>query len=158
MSIHIDHTAAYATFWANTFPGVPCPAVPKKLGDLNLTARMTMQTEDPALYQNLFAGDTSTLPADVRNRRNLGQNTPADADALEACGLQWEAEELRRRAQIAETQLVDQRIDESRQLQEIQRRKREQWQSMNLLERMAASPVSAECAARARAEWGITGQ
>ena len=82
---------------------------------------------------------------------------PAILQFAEACGLQWEAEELRRRAQIAETQLVDQRIDESRQVQEMQRRKREQWQSMTLLERLAASPVSAESAARARAEWGITG-
>ena len=157
MSIHIDHTAAFANFWSRSFPGVPCPPVPKTEKDLNLTAKKVLKAEDPKLYQNLFAGNTSTLPADVLNRRNLGQNVPADADALAACGLQWEAEELRRRAQIAETQHMNQRIDESRQVQEMHRRRREQWQSMTLLVRLAASPVSAESAARARAEWGITG-
>ena len=122
-----------------------------------MTARETLRISDPKLFRNMFAHTSASLPADVANRRNLGQNIPSDADALQAAGFQWQAEELRRRAQIAETQHMNQRIDESRQVQEMNRRRRQQWQSMNLLGRMGASPVSAECAARARAEWGITG-
>ena len=30
MSIYIDHTGAFASFWNREFPGVPCPPVPKK--------------------------------------------------------------------------------------------------------------------------------
>ena len=120
-----------------------------------MTAQMTMRAEDPKLYQNLFAGKTSTLPADVAHRRNLGENTIADADALVRCGLQYEADELRRRAQTTETQLVNQCIDEIRQVREMDRRRREEWQSINLLEKLAASPVSEEAAARSRAEWGL---
>ena len=157
MSIHIDHTAAFASFWNREFPGMPCPPVPKKETDLMMTARETLRISDPKLFQNMFAHTSASLPADVANRRNLGQNIPSDADALQAAGFQWQAEELRRRAQIAETQHMNQRIDESRQVQEMNRRRRQQWQSMNLLERMGASPVSAECAARERVEWGITG-
>ena len=123
-----------------------------------MTAQMTMRAEDPKLFQNLFADSTSTLPADVAHCRTLGKNTIADSDALERCDMQYEADELRRRAQINETQRVNQRIDESRQVQEMDRRRREEWQSMNLLERLAASPVSEESAARARAEWGIKGR
>ena len=63
-----------------------------------MTAQMTLREEDPKLFQNLFASNTSTLPADVAHRRTLGENTIADADALESCGLQHEADELRRRA------------------------------------------------------------
>ena len=158
MSIYIDHTAAFAQFWVRSFPGQQCPPLPTKLTDLSLTAQMTMRAEDPKLYQNLFSAKTSTLPADVAHRRNLGENNIADADALERCGLQYEADELRRRAQITDTQRLNQRIDESRQVQEMDCRRREQWQSMNLLERLAASPVSEESAARARAEWGIKGR
>ena len=40
--------------------------------------------------------NTSTFPADVADRRTLGENTIADADVLEFCGLQYEADELRR--------------------------------------------------------------
>ena len=91
MSIYIDHTAAFAQFWVRSFPGQQCPPLPTKLTDLSLTAQMTMQAEDPKLYQNLFSAKTSTLPADVAHRRNLGENNIADADALERCGLQYEA-------------------------------------------------------------------
>ena len=97
------------------------------------------------------------FPADVAHRRHLGENTIGDANALERCGLQYEADELRRRAQTTKTQRVNQNIYESRQVQEMDRRRREEWQSMNLLERLAASPVSEESAARPRAEWGIKG-
>jgi hypothetical protein len=158
MSIHIDHTAAFATFWSKTFPGTPCPPVPKKVGDLNMTARMTMQSEDPILYQNLFAGDTSTLPADVLHRRNLGQNTPSDADALEACGLQWEADELRRRANYAEAERMLFRSDESRQVQQQAAQKREEWSSMGVLQRMGHEPMTPEKVAHYRRLYGISGQ
>ena len=158
MSIHIDHTAAFAQFWVRTFPGVPCPPVPKKLSELNMTAQMTMRAEDPKLFQNLFAGNTSTLPADVAHRRTLGENTIADADALQAAGYQWEADELRRKADVAEMQRMNQRIDESRQVQQQDAQKREQWQSMGLLERLGHQPLSSVVIAANRRKWGIKGR
>ena len=158
MSIHIDHTGAFATFWNREFPGVPCPPVPKKESDLTMTARETLRISDPKLFQNMFATSTASLPADVANRRNLGQNIASDADALQAAGLQWEADELRRKASIAEMQRMNERIDESRQVQQQATQRREEWQSMGILERMGHQPLSPEVIARNRREWGITGQ
>ena len=158
MSIHIDHTGAFASFWNREFPGVPCPPVPKKESDLTMTARETLRISDPKLFQNMFATSTASLPADVANRRNLGQNIASDADALQAAGLQWEADELRRKADIAEMQRMNQRIDESRVVQQQAAQRREEWQSMGILERMGHQPLSPEVIARNRREWGITGQ
>ena len=158
MSIHIDHTGAFASFWNREFPGVPCPPVPKKESDLTMTARETLRISDPKLFQNMFATSTACLPADVANRRNLGQNIASDADALQAAGLQWEADELRRKAGIAEMQRMNERIDESRQVQQQAAQRREEWQSMGILERMGHQPLSPEVIARNRREWGITGQ
>ena len=158
MSIHIDHTGAFASFWNREFPGVPCPPVPKKESDLTMTARETLRISDPKLFQNIFATSTFSLPADVANRRNLGQNIASDADALQAAGLQWEADELRRKAGIAEMQRMNERIDESRQVQQQAAQRREEWQSMGILERMGHQPLSPEVIARNRRNWGITGQ
>ena len=158
MSIHIDHTGAFASSWNREFPGVPCPPVPKKESDLTMTARETLRISDPKLFQNMFATSTASLPADVANRRNLGQNIASDADALQAAGLQWEADELRRKAGIAEMQRMNERIDESRQVQQQAAQRREEWQSMGILERMGHQPLSPEVIARNRREWGITGQ
>ena len=123
-----------------------------------MTARETLRISDPKLFQNMFATSTASLPADVANRRNLGQNIPSDADALQAAGLQWEADELRRKADIAELQRMNQRIDESRQVQQQATQRREEWQSMGILERMGHQPLSPEVIARNRRNWGITGQ
>jgi len=158
MSIHIDHTAAFAQFWVRTFPGVPCPPVPKKLSELNMTAQMTMRAEDPKLFQNLFAGNTSTLPADVAHRRTLGENTIADADALERCGLQHEADELRRRANYAESERMSQRIDESRQVQQQAAQKAQEWASMGVLQRMGHEAMTPEKVAYYRRMYGVSGQ
>ena len=158
MSIHIDHTGAFASFWNREFPGVPCPPVPKKESDLTMTARETLRISDPKLFQNMFATSTASLPADVANRRNLGQNIASDADALQAAGLQWEADELRRKAGIAEMQRMNERIDESRQVQQQAAQRREEWQSMGILERMGHQPLSPEVIARNRRNWEITGQ
>ena len=158
MAIHIDHTGAFASFWNREFPGVPCPPVPKKESDLTMTARETLRISDPKLFQNMFATSTASLPADVANRRNLGQNIASDADALQAAGLQWEADELRRKAGIDEMQRMNERIDESRQVQQQAAQRREEWQSMGILERMGHQPLSPEVIARNRRNWGITGQ
>ena len=158
MSIHIDHTGAFASFWNREFPGVPCPPVPKKESDLTMTARETLRISDPKLFQNMFATSTASLPADVANRRNLGQNIASDAEALQAAGLQWEADELRRKAGIAEMHRMNERIDESRQVQQQAAQRREEWQSMGILERMGHQPLSPEVIARNRRNWGITGQ
>ena len=158
MSIYIDHTAAFASFWNREFPGMPCPPVPKKETDLTMTARETLRISDPKLFQNMFAYTSASLPADVANRRNLGQNIASDADALQAAGFQWEADELRRKADLAEMQRMNERIDESRRVQQQAAQKQEQWASMSLLERMGHERMTPEKVAHYRRMYGVSGQ
>ena len=86
------------------------------------------------------------------------RNIASDADALQAAGFQWEADELRRKADIAEMQRINERIDESRLLQQQDAQKREQWQSMGLLERLGHTPIDPAVAAANRRKWGIKGR
>ena len=158
MSIYIDHTAAFASFWNREFPGMSCPPVPKKESDLTMTARETLRISDPKLFQNMFAHTSASLPADVANRRNLGQNIASDADALQAAGFQWEADELRRKADLAEMQRMNERIDESRRVQQQAAQKQEQWASMSLLERMGHERMTPEKVAHYRRMYGVSGQ
>ncbi len=41
--MNIDHTADLATWLSQTFPGTQCPPLPKKRGDLVLTAEIALQ-------------------------------------------------------------------------------------------------------------------
>ena len=106
----------------------------------------------------MFAHTSASLPADVANRRNLGKNIASDADALQAAGFQWEADELRRKADIAEMQRMNERIDESRLMQQQAAQRREEWQSMGILARMGHTPIDPAMAAANRRKWGIKGR
>jgi len=50
------------------------------------------------------------------------------------------------------------RIDESRLLQQQDAQKREQWQSMGLLERLGHAPIDPAVTAANRRKWGIKGR
>ena len=123
-----------------------------------MTARKTLRISDPKLFQNMFAHTSASLPADEANRRNLGHNIASDADALQAAGFQWEADELRRKADIAELQRMNQRIDESRQVQAQAAERNRQWSEMGILERRGHEPLSPQQIQANRRRWGIKGQ
>ena len=53
--MNIDHTADFATWWSQTFPGMQCPPLPKKKGDLGLTAEIALQSDNPALFKTSSA-------------------------------------------------------------------------------------------------------
>ena len=96
MSIHIDHTGAFASFWNREFPDLQCPPVPKKESDLNMTARETLRISDPVLFQNLFSNGgigSTPLPADTHHRRVTNQLSERDIPHLHAAGLEWEAQQ-----------------------------------------------------------------
>ena len=106
----------------------------------------------------MFPHTSAFLPADAANSRNLGQNIPSDAYALQAAGVRWEADEIRRKADDAEMQRMNQRIDESRQVQQHAAQKREEWASMGLLQRMGHEPMTSEKVAHYRRLHGVSGQ
>ena len=79
--MNIDHTADFAKWWSQTFPGMQCPPLPKKKGELGLTAEIALQSDNPALFQNLFGNGglgSGAMPADTVTRRNSGQLLPQD--------------------------------------------------------------------------------
>ena len=88
------HTNEFAAFWAKNFD-TPCPPVPKKLDDLNITAREAMRMENPVLFQNLFRQqDMNQMPADVVGRMQNQTFWASDIPILRQYGYEWQAREL----------------------------------------------------------------
>ena len=157
-----DFTADFANWWGNNFPASQCPALPKKPDDLNMSARMLLEGDNPALYQNLFGngGEGATpMPADTVARRNSGQLQESDIPFLRASGLHYEAAQVAQQAQRQQDQrLVDVARAEAAASKE-QRQFSEAWNNASFGERLAMSGgPSPEAIAQAREMWGITGQ
>ena len=157
----IDHTYEFATWWNREFPQEQCPPLPKKPDELNLTARMALSAENPALFQNLFGSGglgSVPMPADTVARRNSNQLQASDIPHLRAAGLEWEAQKVAVGIQRAQDQrLADQARAEAAASQE-QKAFYAQWNNASFSERLAMSGgPSPEAIAQAREMWGITG-
>ena len=50
----MSNEVAFANWWEKEMKGIPCPPVPRKLSELNLTAQMAMQATHPQLYTALL--------------------------------------------------------------------------------------------------------
>jgi hypothetical protein len=151
--------SAFARWWSTEFKGVMCPPCPKSPDDLSFTAQLHMRESNPALFQSLFSNGgqgSAPMPADTVARRNLGQCIAADIPHLEAAGLQFEADQLKRKAEIEETRVMNQRIDESRQLQEMAAQRNREWQSKGFLERLGHEPLDPAVIAANKKRWGIS--
>ena len=162
MSIYIDHTGAFASFWNREFPEMACPPLPKKESDLTMTARETLRLSDPVLFQNLFSNGgtgSSPLPADTAHRRANNQLQASDIPHLRAAGLEFEAQQLAVGVQQAQDQrLADQARAEAAANQE-QKAFYAQWNNASFGERLAMSGgPTPEAIAQAREMWGISGQ
>ena len=161
--MNIDHTADFAKWWSQTFPGTQCPPLPKKKGELGLTAEIALQSDNPALFQNLFGNGglgSSPMPADTVTRRKSGQLLPQDIPHLRAAGLEWEAQQVQQlnqrqqdqRAADAFLTLQKRNRQSDRTVQEcISETSHDRWA------RMLSNPPSPQAIAAARAAWGVTG-
>lgn len=161
MIASLDHTAAFANWWANSFPGTPCPPVPKRPDDLGLTARLALSAENPALFQNLFGNSgqgAGAMPADTITRRANGQLEARDISHLREAGLEFEAQQLEQAVQRQMDQRLVNQTLASRQAAEAEMTRSAQWAGASMMERLAMSPPTPQAIAAARAQWGITGQ
>ena len=154
---NIDHTVDFANWWTRTFPGMPCPVLPKKPGDLSLSARMALEQDNPILFQNLFGGMGSTnLPADTVMRRNSGQLQVSDVPHLRAAGLEYEAQQLEQQVQRQMDQrMADQALSSRENYQEAMARSKA-WSESGILARMGHTPIDPAVAAANRRKWGIS--
>ena len=158
MSFSSDHLSAFVSTYQRLFPGEPVPAMPSKPEDLSMTVTLALRDADPVLWQNMFGGAGAPLPADVQQRLLTGQVYPEDAAALRAAHMDaYAAEADRQREAVIERSREATRAREKA-IFEQQAQKSAEFRSMGILGRMAASPLSANAIAQARAQWGITGE
>jgi len=153
-----DNLQAFVTTYQAVFPGTPVPSMPKKPEDLPLTTQLAIRENNPGLWQSLFGGMGEPLPADIQQRLLTGQVYPEDAAALRAAHMDaYAAEADRQRESIIERSRAATRAREQ-EAYRAERARADEFRSMGILGRMAASPLSANAIAQARAQWGITGE
>ena len=146
----------FVSTFQNLFPGVQVPPMPKKPGELGLSAEMAIRQNNPALWQNLFGGQGAPLPADIQQRLLNGQVFPEDAGALRAAHMDAYAAEADQHRQTIIDRAREATRAREKAIYEQQVQRSNEFRSMGLLGRMAASPVSERAAAQARAAWGLS--
>ena len=151
-----DNLQEFVSTFQNLFPGVQVPPMPKKPGELGLSAEMAIRQNNPALWQNMFGGQGAPLPADIQQRLLNGQVYPEDAAALRSAHMDAYAAEADQHRQTIIDRAREATRAREKAIYEQQVQRSNEFRSMGLLARMAASPVSDRAAAQARAAWGIS--
>ena len=151
-----DNLQEFVSTFQNLFPGVQVPPMPKKPGELGLSAEMAIRQSNPALWQRMFGGQGAPLPADIQQRVLTGQVFPEDAGALRAAHMDAYAAEADQHRQTIIDRAREATRAREKAIYEQQVQRSNEYRSMGLLGRMAASPVSERAAAQARAAWGIS--
>ena len=151
-----DNLQDFVSTFQDLLPGVQVPPMPKKPGELGLSAEMAIRQSNPHLWQRMFGGSGAPLPADIQQRLLTGEVYPEDAAALRAAHKDAYAAEADQHRQT----IIDRAREATRALEnaiyEQQVQRSNEFRSIDLLGRLAASPVSERTAAQARAQWGIT--
>ena len=151
-----DNLQEFVSTFQNLFPGVQVPPMPKKPGELGLSAEMAIMQNNPALWQNMFGGQGAPLPTDIQQRLLNGQVYPEDAAALRAAHMDAYAAEADQHRQTIIDRAREATRAREKAIYEQQVQRSNEYLSMGLLGRMAASPVSERAAAQARAAWGLS--
>ena len=122
------------------------PPMPKKASDMSITMQEKKRMNNPKLYQNMFKVglDSGMLPADLEMRLRNSAVWVEDSDRLRKYGWEFEAQRIEKAKVEFEQQKMNKEIEESQKRQKIAEQKREQWKNMNLMERMAAEPLTQE--------------
>ena len=143
-------------FWINNFT-TEVPPLPKRPNDLSITQQEVMRSESPKLYQNLFktSVESGQLPADLELRIRNSNLWVEDADRLRKFGYEYEAQRIEKEKAKFENEQMEKKIAESKAIQAEQQKKAEVWNSMSLLERMAAEPLSQDQILRNRKRYGV---
>ena len=131
--------------------------MPSKPEDLGLSVQMAIRENNPRLWQAMIGGHGAPLPADVAMPVAKGEIAPEDVAPLRAANYDdWAAQANQIRGEIFERARQNTRAREKAQY-EAESARAKQFNESSFLERLAASPLSAESIAQARQQWGITG-
>ena len=148
----IDNTDAYIEVCKKA--GLPINKLPKKGDKIDIAYELAMKELNPALYQNITSPDPDNLPADVAQRYKQGLMWIDDLKAYEDCGFTGTAQTIKDAIAEAQTQKIN---NETRAMQE-----RNDKHNENMRNRPKGirnmPPLSPEAIARARQQWGITGE
>ena len=154
----MSNIEAFVSTYQSLFPGTPTPPMPSKPEDLDLSVQMAIRENNPRLWQAMFGGHGAPLPADVAMRVGRGEIAPEHVAALRASNYDdWAAQANQIREEIFERSRQATRAREKAQF-EAESARHQQFNESSLLERLAASPLSAEAIAQAREQWGVTGR
>ena len=156
-SLHLDE---FVSFWNSNFNS-PCPPLPKKTSDLNMTELEQLRIYDGGkLFQNLFRTtlDSGKLPADLEKRLREGALWVEDESRLREHNYENEANKiLEARLKFQKDQL-DKATAESAARTAKREQEMEAYRNLDPMVKLAMNPPSAESIARARADWNITGK
>ena len=150
------HLETFNQFWIDN-SSEEVPPMPKKASDMSITMQEKMRMTNPKLYQNLFKVDLDSgmLPADLEMRLRNNAVWVEDADRLRKFGWEFESQRIEKAKAEYEKQKMLKEIEASKERQKVAEQKREQWNNMNLLERMAAEPLTQDQILRNRQRYGV---
>ena len=153
-NLHLD---AFCQFWFDNF-NTPIPPLPSKPQDLSITEVEQLRMYDGGkLYQNLFrVTDPKKLPADLARNISKGLVDFKHKDLYRQHGWEFQAQQIEKSEVEAQNILLEKEIEASKERQKIAEQKREQWNNMNLLERMAAEPLSQDQILQNRKRYGMS--
>ena len=125
---------------------------------MNITMQEKMRMKNPELYQNLFKVglDSGMLPADLEMRLRNNALWVEDVDRLRKFGWEFESQRIEKAKADYENEKMLKEIEASKERQKVAEQKREQWNNMNLLERMAAEPLSQDQILQNRKRYGMS--
>ena len=150
------HLETFNQFWIDN-SSAEVPPMPKKASDMSITMQEKMRMTNPKLYQNLFKVDLDSgmLPADLEMRLRNNALWVEDADRLRKYGWEFESQRIEQAKEQYKQEKMLKEIEESKQRQKVAEQKREAWQNMNLMERMAAEPLTQDQILRNRKRYGV---
>tara|TARA_B100001093_G_scaffold519555_1_gene609100 strand:- start:550 stop:1041 length:492 start_codon:yes stop_codon:yes gene_type:complete len=154
------HLNSFIDFWNMNFNS-PCPPLPRKQSDLNITELEQLRIFDGGkLFQNLFRTtlDSGKLPADLEKRLREGAMWVEDESRLREHGWENEANKILEARLKFEKDQLDKATAESAARSAKREQEMEAYRNLDPMAKLAMNPPSAEAVARTRAEWGITGK
>ncbi len=146
-----SYTSQYVAFCQKA--NLPINEVPEPGKKMDFTYEVAMKEIDPYLYQNLTSPKSSSLKADVRDRYERGVMWTSDLEEYQRKGFTGTAKNIEIEMNQAREMMEQQKLKEMTARNDARDKAiREKPPGFKGL-----APLSPESIARARAEWGITG-